>query len=212
MVNKIVKTIGFLVSQATKVIAGMVQHAEVLPLPYSTAANLPGKMTALNTSNNAHKQALLVMKEKQVTLKSAVRTARRFMMVVRENLKPILGTRYNEQWSAAGFAGGLAVPSSGDKLLNALQVMKGYLTAHPIPDGGPTLAAARAGQLYDDLSAAIIAVTQQKQAVKQALKERDEKADALEKGLRTVLSELHQVITPVDAKWLSFGFKMPGIK
>ena len=35
---------------------------------------------------------------------------------------------------------------------------------------------------------------------------------ALEQALRTLLSELHQVLDPMDSKWLAFGFNKPGAK
>ncbi|MBA4149571.1 MAG: fibronectin type III domain-containing protein [Verrucomicrobia bacterium] len=212
MVNTIKRTIAFLVALGTKAVAAVAQHAATLSLPHTEGVDLPVKITAVNTSNTAHKQALLEMKNKQAALQSAAKVGRRFMTVLRESLKPTLGMKYSQGWTAVGFAGSLTVPSSNAALLTALQLAEDYLTAHPIADAGANLAPARATLLRGNLAAALIAVAQQKEVVNQAITTRNEKITALDQGLRTLLSELHQVLDPLDARWLAFGFKKPGAK
>ncbi len=212
MLNTIIRSIAFLVGLGTKAVAALAQFGSTLNLPHTEEADIPAKMTAANIANLAHKEALIIMGNKRLALLAAMRTGRRFMSIVRENLKPVLGADYSVQWTAIGFIGNLSVPRAAEPLLTALQLIEGYLTAHPIADGGPSLAAARAGVLRTALATAIAGVAAQKEVVDTALTTRDEKAAELEQALRTLLSELHQVLDPMDARWLAFGFLKPGQK
>ncbi len=210
MLNKILKSIAFLIALGTKAISGVAQYTPELTLPHSIAADLPGKLAALNVADAVHKEANTELTTRRGLQANAVSDTRVFMTLAREHLKPRIGTRYSQAWDATGFMGSLQVSTSADLLLRAVQSMKGYLTAHPIVDGGPNLTAARAGVLYDNLSAAITAVTEQKDIADQAFNLRNDRATALEQGLRTLLGELHEVLDPMDSRWLAFGFLKPG--
>jgi len=58
----------------------------------------------------------------------------------------------------------------------------------------------------------ITKVNSGKAAADQALKDRNQKTVAMEKAVRTLLSELHQVLESTDSRWVSFGFNRPGIQ
>lgn len=210
MKNTIVRTVAFLVPASLKAVSGMAELGAGLKLPHSIDADLPTKRTALIAANIAHKETILAMKANQLALKGAVATVRRFMALARENLKPRISIKYSEEWTAVGFAGSLTVPSKGEPLLNMLKLAEGYLAAHPVADAGPSLTAGRAAALHASLSAALIAVTQGKEAVDEALNARNKAAKQVERALRTLLRELHQVLDPLDPRWLSFGFNKPG--
>ena len=72
MVNTIINTISFLVALGTKAVAALAQHAATLNLPHTEDADLPTKITAVTTTNTAHKEALLEMKNRQAAVKLAV--------------------------------------------------------------------------------------------------------------------------------------------
>ena len=212
MVNKIVRTITFLLALGTKAAAALAQHAATLNLPRAEATDLPAKVAAVTASNAVHKEALLEMKNKRTALEQAVRAGRRFMILLRESLKETLGNEFSQAWTAAGFVNGLMIPRAAGTLLNALTVAEAYLAAHPIADGGAALATARATLLRGNLAAAMTAAAQHRQVVDQAITDRNEDMEALEQALRTLLRELHEVLDPLDSKWLAFGFNKPGAK
>ncbi|MFN7139034.1 MAG: hypothetical protein ACK4UN_06830, partial [Limisphaerales bacterium] len=67
-------------------------------------------------------------------------------------------------------------------------------------------------RFYEALVAASAEVAKHKQTADRAMQTRREMQKSAEKGLRLLLSELHQVLTPLDSRWLAFGFnrRVPG--
>ncbi len=212
MINKIIASVPFLVGQGTKCIGGLAEHAGELNVPHSVAVDLPGRLAALSVAEVAYHEAKIQLREVRTELENAVSLTRRFMMVARETLKPTLGVKYSQSWGVAGFSRNLQLPRSAEPLLLQLHTIKDYLAAHPIVDAGPHLTGARAGALFDDLARLVAALADRKHGVDQAFTTRNEKLKAMEKGLRTLLSELHLVLDPLDSRWFAFGFQKPGQK
>ncbi|MBA4148579.1 MAG: hypothetical protein H0X66_10735 [Verrucomicrobia bacterium] len=212
MRNTIKRTIGFLADLGNKAIAGMTLYVAQLTLPNSVTANLPGRLDAMTVADTDHKETIVQLKARGLVLYGARQSATEFVRIVRELLRPRLGKKYSQAWDATGLTGSLAIGEKENDLLRVLYSMAAYLTSYPIADAGANATALRASELHDALAAASAAVVQQKDAVDQAMKNRDAKAKALESGLRILLSELHKTLTPLDSRWLAFGFKKPGAR
>ncbi|MBA4147542.1 MAG: fibronectin type III domain-containing protein [Verrucomicrobia bacterium] len=212
MKNTIKRTIGFLANLGNKAIAGMTLYVPQLTLPNSVTANLPGRLDAMTLADTDHKETIVQLKARQLALNGARQSGVAFTRIIREQLKPRLGQRYSQAWDATGLTGSLRVPEFESELLRVLYSMAAYLTTYPIADAGANATAAHASALHDALAAASAAVIQQKDAVDQAMKYRDEKAKAMEFALRILLSELHKTLTPLDSRWFAFGFKKPGAR
>lgn len=210
MRNIIRRTIGALVSLANKAIAGMTLYVPQLTLPNSVAANLSGKLEALTLADTNHKESVVALKERRLEFVAATLAAVQFARIVRELLRPRLGKRYTQAWDAVGFSGSLTIRTAEADLLRVLYSMAAYLTSHPIANAGDDITTVRAMELHDALAAAGAALVQQSDAVGQAMANRDAKAAALESALRVLLSELHKKLTPLDSRWLAFGFQKPG--
>ncbi len=213
MINRIHRTVSFLVTQTGKAIAGMALYVAELGLPYTVANGLALKLAELLAADNAHKQAKVLLRTRKTALDAVLVVARAFMTVARDVVKPTFGNKYSQVWDAMGLVGSIAIPESADEMLPVLQSAKGNFTATPALENAPLgVTAVLAGTQYDALLAANNAYIQQKDAVNQAMMARDEKAKALEGALRVLLTELHVTLEPLDARWVSFGFNKPGLK
>ncbi|MBA4148283.1 MAG: fibronectin type III domain-containing protein [Verrucomicrobia bacterium] len=211
MLNIIKNTVPFLVTQAGKAIGGMVLYVAQLSLPYAVAEDLDAKLADLLAADNAHKQSKVLLKARKTAVDTVVVSGRSFMTVARDVVKPTFGSKYNQLWDAMGLVGSISIPLTAGRLLPALQSAKGNFLAAPALENAPLgVTAVIAGTHYDALLAANNAHIQQKDAVNQALMVRLEKAKAMERALRVLLSELHMTLDPLDPRWLSFGFKKPG--
>ena len=180
-------------------------------LKHMTAAVLTALRLALLVSVNNLEGAREVLRDRRTALSTAVEAGRTFAVLARDILKPFLGSQYSEAWDAAGFRGSLSVPISREDVLRLLESLQAFFTSHPAmewPDRNIT--AIQAGVLLDAINAANDAVLDQRSAVDILMSDRDEKLEAMRKGLRDLINELATIMDPLDARWLTFGFNKPG--
>lgn len=172
--------------------------ADQLRLIQTRADHEEGKLKAANC------RELLV----SLTLDSRV-----FVMVTRDIMKLRFGTQYSRLWEALGFSGSLETPRNPNELFAIIISIKSFFESHPDAQNLElNLTATHAHALATALMAAINGVIVQETAVKRLLNLRDSAATQMRKRLTGLVAELTQLIDPLDERWLTFGFNMPGAK
>ncbi|MDB6029287.1 MAG: hypothetical protein JWM68_5510, partial [Verrucomicrobiales bacterium] len=180
-------------------------------LKHMTASVLMALRLGLLVASNSLETGRQLLRDRRATLSSAVETARIFATLTRDILKPFLGSQYSLAWEALGFRGSLAMPETREEMIRVLECIIAFFTANPTMEWTDRdVTAAQAQVLLTALNAANDAVLNQRTAVDDLMTERDEKLEAMRKGLRDLINELDHLLDPMDARWLSFGFNKPG--
>jgi len=209
MENPIVTTLlGLLVSMALAI-----EGATLLPmmnlLRYPLAVLVAIRAAAVLARDN-YETAKQTLRDLRASLNNARLSARTMAMLVRDILKPILGTEYSSAWDAVGFVNGVGIPQSVDELIELLETMVTYLTANPAVGTARNLTPADVQAVLTTLKNARQAVTDQELTVGNLLIVRDQKFDAVRKALRGLKDELSDQLDPLDLRWRTFGFNLPG--
>jgi hypothetical protein len=136
---------------------------------------------------------------------------RAFLRIARDMLRPHLGNQYRAAWSVAGFLGTLVIPMTAGRLVVMLETLSAYLTVNAAAQNvGLNVTPEQAEAYAAELLTAENAVNAQVVTVKNLSDIRDAKLVALQKRLKDLFKELAQVMSPLDNRWLAFGFKLPG--
>jgi hypothetical protein len=129
----------------------------------------------------------------------------------RDILKPVLGNAYSLSFDVLGLIGSLMIPSTTEDLLPILQAFKAFFVANPtLEDVARNITAAQAQLLHDQLLAAQANVNSQVTITQNQKEARDVAAEQVRLRIRAVIDEMGQVLSPLDARRLSFGFNRPG--
>src|SRR5687767_8689909 len=131
MQNILPKAVNALVNQIKLAIVGVTKYAATLKLAAHNAVDMTSEKAALETADNNHKQAKEELKARYTTQRSVFKSSRTFTTLVREILKPTLGTNFSEAWQIVGFSVTLAIPQTLAGMLTLLAGIERYLTAHP---------------------------------------------------------------------------------
>ncbi|MDB6026033.1 MAG: hypothetical protein JWM68_2256, partial [Verrucomicrobiales bacterium] len=190
-----------------------IEGATLLPmmnlLRYPLAVLLAIRAAAVAARDN-YETAKQTLRGLRVTLDNLRIEARLFAMLVRDILKPILGTEYSSAWDVVGFVGGLEASRNVDELITLLETIVSFLTANPALGAARNLTAADVQAVLTSLKAARQAVTDQELTVGTLQAVRDQKFDAIRKALRGLKDELTDQLDPLDLRWKAFGFNLPG--
>jgi hypothetical protein len=145
------------------------------------------------------------------TQKTADQNATAFIMLVRDVLKPHLGTTWSQMWSEAGFVSGtLKVPESISERLELVMSLKTYLTAHvPYQSSQVGVTPAIAATLYTALSDARATVNDCRAVLATKKGLRDTAVNTLRKRMRGLITELMQLLPGDDGRWNAFGLNRP---
>ncbi|MBA4149554.1 MAG: fibronectin type III domain-containing protein [Verrucomicrobia bacterium] len=211
MTRRIAKNMGGLLSQSISAASGVTEHGIALDLKYVTAPAITGARTAVVNDNTSLTAARDLLRQHYALLAVLHKEMRAFAMLSRETLKPTFGGNYSTAWNAVGFIGSMAVPYKTVKLEAMAETMEIFFTDNPTLELAPRVTAARAGELRTGLSNARTAAELQETVVKNLLKDRNEKLAALHDLIMVLLGELDITLHSMDARWLSFGFPIPGI-
>jgi len=210
MKNAIPQSLAALQTAAHQAAFGAGLYGTALPLLQNTQTNINVDIDALVDSIMAHGLGKTELSSRRETVRTKVDTSRMFLTLGRDNLKPVLGNDYNQDWDITGLVGSLMIPRSALDVLPVLTSFKGFFTAHPaleVPN--KEITADKFDELFTDLNAAVNAVNEQETTVGALMKFRDGKADKLSKRLSDLLQELHMRMDGLDDRWKSFGFNIP---
>jgi hypothetical protein len=123
-------------------------------------------------------------------------------------LKEALGRTWNPRWQAAGFTrGSLAMPANPLPLLFDLRAYFLANTAQELP--AKDLTAAEADALITAIENADSDLNRARSARKAAAEACDEALAALRRRLVGLRTEIDQILSDDDPRWLDFGFSRP---
>lgn len=211
MKQKDLKTIPAVRGAAAVVKAAATTHGDGIPLLQNTAGNIGMDADTLTTACNNHESGKVVLASYRSVLATMVFTIRAFLTLGRDILKPLLGGEYTQAYDVLGLIGSIMIPNTTEELLVVLEAFKAYFTAHPEQeDPLHHITAARCQVLYDQLLMAQNNVNTQVAAVDDLMDARDVAAEKMRKRIRGVIDEMAQLISPLDARWVAFGFNKPG--
>ena len=211
MTNIVTSVITALLVLCEKVAGGLAQFGAAIGLVQNTEQKVRDDAAALVVARDNYEQGKALLASRREATRVAALAGRQFLILARDILKPFLGGSYSQAWNVAGYAGSLEIPRSTDGIQGRLQALHAFFVANPLRENAALNVTAVACQtLFNDIVAAQNAVIVQETAVKDLLRIRDEKAEDVRIRLRGVINELKQLIDPLDARWLSFGFNMPG--
>jgi hypothetical protein len=209
MKNEIPKSIPALLTMAGLAANGAGQYA-ALPLLQNTQANINGDINPLVDAIMAYGTGKDLLTVRRDAMHAKVDISRGFLMLGRDNFKPVLGTEYNQAWDNTGLVGSLVIPRNELEVLPLLRSYNHFLTANPTFEvASKEITAARADLLFTDLEGAIGAVNQQDAVVSSLLVERDGKVGLLRKRMSDLIGELKMRLPGLDNRWKAFGFNPP---
>ncbi|MDB6025775.1 MAG: hypothetical protein JWM68_1998 [Verrucomicrobiales bacterium] len=211
MKQPLIKQIPVLIPAGNKAIHGSTLHRVLLGILHNTPENIAADLNGLISSRDNYELARLSFTTTRSTLIAKTQMSRETIRIARDIVKQYLGNEYNINWDITGMVGSIALPTSPEELSNVALGFKAYFTAHPEHENVPLqITAAKLQILYDDLVAAENAVLTDQETVDTLRIVRDEKADRLYKRLRSCVDELNLLMGPLDPRWKSFGFNLPG--
>ncbi len=210
MKQKQVNTISSATNAAQLIIGGITELNASVPLHYSTQESINAELTNLIMACGNHEQSKQVKATRRNALVDNINEVQKFVRCTRDIIKMTLGNVYNDLWTALGFHDSLAVSDDPEELLRMLQAINSHLTNNPSLEVPTLMTAARAQTLHDALVAAQQAVASQEAVVEGLRTSRDAKLEVLRKRISGVFQELRMQLGPLDERWLTFGFNMPG--
>jgi hypothetical protein len=213
MKQKSMQLIPSLIVAAQKASSGANDYAAALGLVFLTKPLIDADIAALTLARDNHtaaKQELTVRREVQ---NGFADSAYAWVVLGRDVLKRTLGNSHSVRWEDVGLKNSLSVPRAPERLMGVLLSMKAYFAANPTLEvPALNVTSADAGLMAADLLANRNAVNAQLTVVKTLQIVRDAKAALLRLRLTGGIRELSRVLTPLDPRWLAFGFNMPGAK
>jgi hypothetical protein len=213
MKQKVLNTIPSLIVAAQKASGGANEYAATLGLVRTTKALIDAEIAALVLARDNHNAAKAELTTRRDVQNVFVDSAIAWLTIGRDVLKITKGPVYSVKWDGTGWRDSLKIPRSPDRILALLLSLKSFFAANAaleIPQLNVT--AANAELMAVDLLAHRNAVNAQVTVVKTLLAVRDEKEAALRSRLAGGIKELSMVLTPLDPRWLAFGFNLPGAK
>ena len=211
MQNEIKRNYAGLVTQATQAVAGLDLYAAPIGVALVTRTAMNDKLVAYITGGNTSTQKKTELRTSRAELRSSAKVAFGYLSAARDMLKPLLGRQYSPAWNEVGFVNSLEVPRSEAKMIQYLQGMVAYFTAHPEMENVPSnISAARTTAVLNALTGARNTMNNKRTTLQAAVTAREADAKELRKMVSMLLNELAMKLSPLDERWLSFGFNKPG--
>ncbi|MDB6029389.1 MAG: hypothetical protein JWM68_5612 [Verrucomicrobiales bacterium] len=211
MKQKQIFTINSALNAGKLIVAGITEVGAGISLPHNPLADINTDLVNQIMACGNHEQAKQVKATRRNVLVLQLEEVTNFIRGTRDVFKMTWGTEFSELFTALGFKNGsLALPDSLEDMTGTLQAIKTHLASNPTQEVGTVITAARAQELLDALFAAQAAIASQDAEIESMITIRDEKFDVLKKRISGVYQELRMQLAPLDARWMKFGFNMPG--
>jgi hypothetical protein len=208
---------GGVILLAAPALAGASAHGAVLNITHNDAPKISADYYDLvgqpGAGLSAGKQGQLNQKRIAVTDAQSLRREKiaaglLFCGNAVDHLKESLGRTWNPRWQAAGFTrGSLAMPTNPLPLLFDLRAYFLANAAQELP--AKDLTAADADVLATAIENAERDLNLARSARKTAAEARDESFRKLRRRLVGLRSELDQILSDDDPRWIDFGFSRP---
>lgn len=200
-----------LVLLSQRCLNGATTQGADIPLLINTAARIAADRTAMLAAQATYHAGCGNGPAVSTALKAARTAAYDFGRAARNVLENYLGTKHTEVWIATGFVRNLSVPQTERGLVALLTALESYLASNSDQENAAlNVTAARAGTLLQSLTTARMDCDTVKAACRADRIARDAKVKAMQKRLTGLISELKQVISPLDPRWFDFGLNQPG--
>ena len=212
MKQEIPRSVTALLARGEEAIGGLDQFGAALNLSRVTKPIATAKVDALRVKRDAFNTGNVAVKASRSQLDLIVLSAVDYMQTSRDSLKRRLGKQHSAAWTPAGFPNGFKIGTNAADLQERVYSMSTFLAANPtfeVPDLDVT--AARGETLFNDLKAARNSVNLKLTELGNLRAARDGASRELEVALRQLVSELSLAMSPVDARWTSFGLNKPGV-
>lgn len=190
---------------------GAFKIGATIPLLQNTQANMNADIQPLVDAIMAHGQGREDMKNLRADLKSVVKESRSLLMLGRDSMKTEFGNFFNPSWMKFGHTTSIEVSEATEEVSYLLLGYKAFLAANPayeLPTKNFT--AVKLAALSLQIKAAMDAIKEQDTVIGNLMDDRDAKAAILRKRVRGLAHELGQKLGPLDQRWKTFGFNMPG--
>jgi hypothetical protein len=177
----------------------------------NTGAVITAEKNALVVADTNHKAAKAALAAEVLAYKALLLVVIGFIALVRDVFKPHFGNKPSANWEQLGFVGKLMIPRTLAGVRYILERMFQYLNAHPDKEvPAINVTKDRLLQFMDELDGLDSSVRAKRTALSNAKKAKDEKLQAVIKRMSNLFGELKAFLTPLDARWTQFGFKLPG--
>ncbi|MEI7732258.1 MAG: fibronectin type III domain-containing protein [Verrucomicrobiota bacterium] len=178
----------------------------------NTEAALRLDMATASTDSGIYDAAKTNKKTLSANIRIADSNARAFIKAARAVLAQRFGEHWGQSWQATGWPDSCtAVPGNQEKRARLCATLQIYFTANPTHENAPLeITAAKAGALFTAISNARDAWHQGIMTTGQKRATRDASMDKLRVRMRGLISELNQLLDPLDPRWDAFGLDQPG--
>jgi hypothetical protein len=211
MKQKEIKTVGQALNRADVAAGAADQIGAAVGLKHNTGPAIYLDRAGLADKDVLYSAAKQELQVRRAALYSLFLLVFAFVTSARDVLKTFLGNQHSIRWEGTGFRFSLVVPRTIGGLKLILEALIAYFKAHPTRQNNDlNITEGRALQFFDDVKAAELAVQVQKGVVGQLKKERDAAFVTLRNRIRGLFGELVGLLSPLDDRFVTFGFNKPG--
>jgi hypothetical protein len=209
--NPVPRHSGKLQSFADHQIEGLHLHEEAIGLKRNTEAAMRATLAAATQAELQAGQALTARSAAYAALTAADDAGRAKLRDCKLRLAMKIGQRRSAAWEPTGFPDrSTAVPRTMDPRYLLLGALQRYFTAQPGHESAEVGAtAALCAAAHTVLHDARLAANMAESAVTEAIRARKAATKALRKRCRSLVLELWQLLPRNDARYASFGLKIP---
>jgi hypothetical protein len=194
-----------------KSLKGLHSWEAILRITHNKEADVTADWNSARTTNSEYQFAKDLHKQAARSRKSADKNTAVFITLVRENLKPMLGSSYSIAWNKVGFVNGsLAVPRTTERRLSLMKSIELFFTTQPEREIADVISAVIAKEVHDRLVNAISAADKARSEQRRCKSVRDAAVAVLRLRMQNLYRELKQFLGRDDQRWLEFGFNVPG--
>ena len=210
MKQKQYRSIADLINQGGVLVGAATELGATLGLHHNDKDAIQFDLSNLITSVNVYEGSKEELATRRGTLKDVAHEVTLHLRKSRDNLKPILGYTYSNDWMLLGYNDTMRSPTRPQDQAAFLEALRAYYASHAANEV-PTLnlTAAATGTLLTTLTTAQTAVAAQLGTVQSAKVVRDEKRKLMSARVTALRKELSHLMGPTDPRWLNFGFGIP---
>lgn len=197
-------------AQGADCLAGLNKEGEALGVVANSGTLMTGVFDNALKTNNEYHATMTASLAATVALREQVDLAGKYISVVRDNLKPKLGSRFTQAWAEVGFfTRNLQVPRPAKDRATLLQAIEMFFDSHPELEIPLVMTKAMTTAMHTALAAAIAASSDAKVLKRQKRDVRDAAMETLHQRIQALRAELKPLLAADDPRWLDFGFNVP---
>lgn len=200
-----------LVTAAITAAGGVTKLAATVPVVHNNAAAIQALVDEIMQAGEAYRAGKKLLGDRRVELADILDKSRIHLMLTRDTYKSRLGKEHGPGWIITGWEESFEVSRKANRVLPHMQTLQTLMETDPGFET-PTLnvTAAEFDMLHTKLSNALVAVNEQNTVVGNLKAARNQSRRKLDRLLRGLFQELRNFLTPLDERWKTYGFNIPG--